>query len=195
MRVLHLTVATLSLLIAPFAAPLAAQQSDVAFSPFVSLPSSTGIHSLAGLGITLAGSPTFGLRAAGRMAMKNSYAGVAGVSSWMPVWGADVDAMFALSGSPFGSVGRTAATFLFAGIGEAARDTADLRLTHANWSYGAGAALPVGSVVDLFAESRWRVPRLVLPTAHPRERTTEYWIGLSFHVHGGTDTYGGRRRR
>jgi hypothetical protein len=198
MRFLQLPIAIPLLLIAlPLSsAPLPAQQSDVAVSPFVTLPPSTGPRPLAGLGLTLAGSPTFGLRGAGRMALKNSYAGPASINKWLPTWGADVDGLFALSGNPFGSVQRSASTFMFIGIGESSRDTADVRLTHANWSYGLGAIAPLGSVVDLFIESRWRVPRLVLPTAHPHpEREKEYWIGMSFHVNRGTNQNGGRRRR
>jgi hypothetical protein len=173
---------------------LAAQQSDVAISPFVTEPSGFGTRPIAGLALTLAGSPTFGLRGAARMALKNAYAGPTNVNKWLPPWGGDADALFALSGRPFGGVTRSASSFAFVGVGIAARDTADVRIVSKNWSYGLGATLPLGSRVDLFAESRWRVAGLILPTAHPRPlKAKEYWVGMSFHVGAGTDKYGRRR--
>lgn len=176
-------------LIAARALTLHAQQSDVSVSPSVSLPSSAGIGALPGLGLTLAGSPRFALRATGRVALKNSYAGAVGVGTWLPPWGVDADAVFALSGRPFGNRDRSAASFAFVGIGSAASDTADVRVTGKNWSYGLGTVLPLGSVVDLFAESRWRMARLVLPTATPKPaRSKEFRFGMSFHLHGGGRT-------
>src|SRR5207245_2602153 len=63
-----------------------AQQSDVSFAPFVALPTSSHMGTSAGLGLTLAGSPGFGLRVAGRMALKNTAGGVVGPGTWMPPW-------------------------------------------------------------------------------------------------------------
>jgi len=165
-------------------APTAFAQTDLAVSPFVALPTST-TSTVAGLGLTLAGTPDFALRATGRVALKNTYTGAFGAGTWMPAWGGDVDAVAALSGRPFGSHNRTGSTFVFIGVGAAARDTADARLIGKSWSYGVGTMLPLGSVVDLFAESRWRMSRFVLPTAKPKpSRTKEIRFGMSFHVHG-----------
>lgn len=161
-----------------------AQQSDVSVSPSLSLPSA-GIGALAGLGLTLAGSSGFALRASGRVALHKTNTGALGSAPSLPPWGADVDAVFALSGRPFGSRNRSAASFAFIGMGTAATDTADVRSVNKNWSYGIGTMLPLGSVVDLFVESRWRMARLVLPTASPKPaRSKEIRFGMSFHVPG-----------
>ena len=163
--------------------PGQAQQSDVSISSFVSVPRSANARNLGGLGLTLAGSPGFALRATGHVALRNTYAGAPGAGTWMPAWGADVDAAFALSGRPFGSSNRSAASYAFLGFGTSARDTADLRLVSKNWSYGLGTMLPLGSFIDLFAESRWRMSRLVLPTATPKPaRAKELRFGMSLHL-------------
>ena len=161
-----------------------AQQADVSVSPFVVLPGS-GAGSLAGLGVTVAGNPGFALRAAGRVAFKNTYAGGLGANTWLPPWGADVDVVFALSGRAFGGRSRTPATFVFLGLGASARDTADARVMTKNWSYGIGTSVPLGAAVDLFAESRWRMSQFVLPTASPKPiRSKELRFGLSVHMQG-----------
>lgn len=171
----------------------AAQQSDVSLSPFVSFFPATGRTALAGLAIAVSGSPGFGLRLNARSALRNSYAGSFGVGTVIPPWGADVDAVFGLTGRPFGRSNRTASSFAFLGIGASGADTAQLRLVTRNWSYGVGTSLPLGSVADLFADSRWRMSRFVLPTASPRPaRTKELRFGLTFHAGGGADSRGRR---
>ena len=162
-----------------------AQQSDVSFSPSVSLPSA-GAGALPGFGLTFAGSSGSALRASGHMALKNTYAGALDAQTWLPPWGVDADMMFALSRRPFGRSQRTAGSFAFLGLGASAADTAGARQVAKNWSYGLGTVLPLGSHLDLFADSRWRMPRLVLPTANPKPaRVKEFRFGLSFHITGG----------
>jgi hypothetical protein len=172
-----------------------AQQPDVSFSPFVALPTSPSTGALAGLGLTLAGSSGVALRVTGRVALKNTYSGAFGAATWMPPWGADADAVFALSGRPFGRRNRSASSFVFLGVGTSASDTAVIRSIHKNWSYGVGSMLPLGSVIDLFAESRWRIGRFVLPTATPKPaRSQEFRLGISFHLPGEAAPPARRRR-
>jgi hypothetical protein len=180
-RAVHLALPIL--IVVGHACSASAQQSDVSVSPSLSLPTSPSTGALAGLGLTLAGSSGFAFRASGHVALKNTYAGISGSGTWLPPWGADIDAMFALSGRPFGTRNRSVATFAFIGVGTSATDTVDVRLLNKNWSYGLGTMLPLGSAVDLFAESRWRMLRFVLPTASPRPaRSKEFRFGMSFHL-------------
>lgn len=184
MRRYRLVSLVVPIMIAAPSISIRAQQADVSVSPFVVLPGS-GAGSLAGLGVAVAGSPGFALRAAARVAFKNTYAGGLGANTWLPPWGADVDAVFALSGRPFASRSRTPATFVFLGLGASARDTADARVMANNWSYGIGTMVPLGAAVDLFVESRWRMSKFVLPTASPKPiRSKELRFGFSLHMQG-----------
>ncbi|MEO6879264.1 MAG: hypothetical protein ABI205_12345 [Gemmatimonadaceae bacterium] len=181
---------------ATHSATLGAQQSDVSLTPFVGLPTNPSTGTVAGLGLTMAGNSSFGLRGSGRVALKNTYGGTFGVGSWLPPWGADVDAVFAMSGRPFGTSNRRAATFAFLGAGASATDTVEARLVHKNWSYGVGTILPLGAVADLFAETRWRMEKFVLPTAKPRPtKSKEYRFGVSFHLRSANGSPGRTRQR
>ncbi|MFL5612459.1 MAG: hypothetical protein ACJ796_02225 [Gemmatimonadaceae bacterium] len=172
----------LFLTIAGHACPLVAQQSDVSISPALSLPANGGTTA-AGLALTLAGSPGFGLRASGHVALERSDTGTSRVTTWLPPWTADVDAVFALAGRPLGSRNRTAASYGFLGMGRSAVDTANVRVINKNWSYGVGTLVPLGSAVDVFGEWRWRMSKLVLPTARPKPaRSKELRFGMSFHL-------------
>jgi hypothetical protein len=162
--------------------PVLAQQSDASISPSLSLPANGGTTA-AGLALTLAGSPSFALRASAHVALKGTDAGLSGVTAWLPPWTADADAVFALAGRPLGSRNRTAASYGFLGMGRSAVDTANVRAINKNWSYGVGSLVPLGSAVDLFAEWRWRMSKLVLPTARPKPpRSKELRFGMSFHL-------------
>jgi len=165
------------------ATSVAAQGADLSFGTYASFLAPTGRSPLAGLSLSLAGSPGFALRVNGRTALRNtSPGGVPGHAS-IPPWGADIDAVFALSGAPFGP-NRNGATYGFVGRGMAGADTAEMRVVTNNWSYGVGTVLPMGRSVDLFADSRWRMRRFVLPTAKPHpEKTKELRVGLTFHMH------------
>ena len=175
--------ASFALILTAAATPtLTAQGADLSFSPYASFLAPTGKSPLAGVSLSLAGSPGFALRLNARSALRNtSPGGVAGHAS-IPPWGADIDAVFALSGAPFG-FNRTGATYGFVGRGMAGADTADVRVVTHNWSYGIGTVLPLKSSVDLFADSRWRMRRFVLPTAKPHpEKTKEIRVGVTLHI-------------
>ncbi|MFI5257734.1 MAG: hypothetical protein ACHQRK_10795 [Gemmatimonadales bacterium] len=185
MSSLRLTL-LLSLLAAAPLAPLAAQESDVVFGSFVSFLAPAGRTPLTGLSLTLSGTPGFGLRLNGRTALRNGDAASPGATTVMPPWGLDADAVFGLSGRPFGGAHRSVATVGFVGYGIAATDSGAVRTVARNWSYGIGTTIPLGRMVDLFADSRWRMTRFVLPTARPRpSRTKELRFGLALHVGAG----------
>lgn len=183
-------VAALSVAIVAPLASGAAQQSDLAISPFVSFLPSAGTNPLAGLALTLAGDAGFGIRASAHLALENYNNDVGfGTSNAFRPWGADVDAILSLGGRSFGGTSRGLAPFVFAGVGTATSDTNGFRQTHGNWSFGAGLAIPLASALDVFGESRWRMSRYVLPTASlapsPRQ---EIRAGLSLHFGGGSQT-------
>jgi cell wall-associated NlpC family hydrolase len=166
-----------------------AQQSDVSISPFVSFLPSAGTSPLAGLALTLAGNAGLGLRASGHLALENSNTSGFGSTTGYRPWGADADAMLLL-GSPGGLM-----PFVFAGIGTSGGDSGGFNTMHSNWSYGAGATIPLGGAVDVFGEARWRMSRYVLPTATYAPRpTNELRVGLSFHVAGPSTSSGEARR-
>ena len=181
------------LVLAAAVAPLslaAAQQSDLTVSPFVSYLPAMGSNPLAGLALTLVGDAGLGVRASGNVSLQNQNGGAVGFSSSVRPWEADADAILSVGGRRSGRSGRSVAPFVFVGVGAGSNDTAGYRMTTTNWSYGAGATLPVGNSVDLFGESRWRMSRYVLPTAPMAPSpTAELRFGVSFHV--GT----GRNRR
>lgn len=160
-----------------------AQQSDVTISPFVSFLPATGASPLAGLAIALAGTSNLAFRASGHLALENSSSSAFyGTNTFRP-WGADADAVFFLAGRSYGGYNRGFSPFVFAGVGVSGSDSTGQNVTHNNWSYGAGATIPIGSAVDLFGESRWRMSRYVLPTASlAPSPTNELRVGLSFHI-------------
>ncbi len=183
MRRYRLSSIFLLVMIAGYAHSLRAQQSDVSISPSLSLPRTAGTSALAGLALTLAGSPGFGLRASGHIALKSVSSGAVGATASSRPWIADADAVFALSGRPLGSRNRTAASYGFLGIGRSAMDTANVGVSNKNWSYGVGAMVPLATSVDLFAEWRWRMSKFVLPTARPKPtRSKELRFGMSLHL-------------
>jgi cell wall-associated NlpC family hydrolase len=197
----HLTTASIlaasfaGLLVWP-AASIAAQQYDLSVSPFVSFLPSAGASPLAGLALALAGDAGFGLRASAHLALENANNSGFGAGSAIRPWGADADAVYSIGGRAFGSYNRTFAPFVFAGIGTSATDSIGFRVVRSNWSYGAGATIPLGSAIDLFGESRWRMSRYVLPTASfAPAPTTELRVGVSFHVGGGDERDSSRRPR
>jgi cell wall-associated NlpC family hydrolase len=160
-----------------------AQQSDVTISPFVSFLPATGASPLAGLAIALAGNGGLALRGSGHLALENSNASTFyGANTFRP-WGADADVMFFLGGHSYGGYNRGFSPFIFAGVGVSGNDSLGQNVTHNNWSYGAGATIPLGSAIEVFGESRWRMSRYVLPTASlAPSPTNELRVGLSFHI-------------
>jgi hypothetical protein len=186
-RTTVLSVAVLSpALLSPISRAIA-QQSDVTISPFVSFLPTAGASPLAGLALTLGGNGGFGIRASGHMALDNSNNAFANPGSIRP-WGADGDAVL-----NFGSRGFS--PFVFAGLGLTSADSLGTRTTHHNWSYGAGATLPLGSAIGLFGEARWRMARYVLPTANLAPSPThEIRVGVSFRVGGSSSSSSNGRR-
>lgn len=177
----YTAVVSLAALGAPIASA-AAQQSKVAVSPFVTLLPTGAANPLAGLAITLGGAQSgFALRGSGSLALEDTNIPVfEGAGSYRP-WGADADALLYLAGR--GSYRPSVAPFIFAGVGVKSTDTSGFNDRNKNWSFGAGLQLPLGSAIDLFGQSRWRMADFVLPTAKIASRpTTELSFGLTFHV-------------
>ena len=170
-------------LVAPFVAA-AAQQTDVSISPFVTFLPTGGASPLAGLALTMAGNSGLALRASGHMSLENTNTNLNSLNGpALRPWGADADAILFL-----GSRGlqRTISPYVFAGIGTAGSDSLGRMAMHSNWSYGAGLSVPVGGVLDVFGESRWRMSRYVLPTARfAPTPTNEFRVGISLHLGGG----------
>jgi cell wall-associated NlpC family hydrolase len=174
---------------------VSAQQSDVTVSPFVSFLPTAGASPLAGLALTLAGNGGLALRASGHLSLETgsntTYNGVSG----MRPWGGDADAVLFLGGRYLGGYGHTMSPYVFSGVGIAGHDSLGTTMTTNDWSYGAGLNVPLGSVVDLFGESRWRMSRYVLPTAAGAPSpTTEFRFGISFHIGSGGMSRGQERR-
>jgi cell wall-associated NlpC family hydrolase len=166
--------------VTPFSLMMA-QQSDVSVSPFISFLPASGASPLAGLAIALAGTSGLALRASGHLALENSNTSAFyGANTFRP-WGADADVVLFLGGHSYGGYSRSLAPFVFAGVGVAGNDSTGQNVRHNNWSYGAGARIPLGSAIDLFGESRWRMSQFVLPTASLAP-STELRFGLSFHI-------------
>lgn len=163
--------------------PVWAQQSNVSVSPFVTILPTTGSNPLAGLALTLAGDAVFGLRASGQMALENQTNGSLSLNNSRRPWAVDADAILTIDGRLLGGVGRRFAPFVFAGVGTATNDSLGYRVRSNNWSYGAGASLPLHRAIDIFGEARWRMSRYVLPTAAMAPTPSqEFRVGVSFHV-------------
>lgn len=168
----------------PFAVA-GAQQSDLSVSPFVTFLPSAGGSPLAGLALTLAGNGGLALRASGHLSLENSNTPTFGQPAVRP-WGADADAVLFLGGRYLGGYQRTLSPYVFAGIGATSTDSLGRTSMRNNWSYGAGLTVPLGSAVDVFGESRWRMSQYVLPTArYAPSPTNELRFGISFHIGGG----------
>ena len=122
----HRPVLSSAVVLSAFAAPLAAQQSDLTLSPFVTLLPTAGSNPLAGLALTLAGDGGFSLRASAHLSLQNTNSSSFSLGSTMRPWGADADAVLSIGGRAFG-YRRTFAPFVFAGIGTAGKDSGGVR--------------------------------------------------------------------
>ena len=171
-----------------------AQQSQLAISPFMSVLPAGGASPLAGLALTLGGAQSaFAIRARGTLALQNSNTTLFSTGETYRPWAADADALLFL-GSHDG-YRPSLAPFVFAGIGTASTDSLGYNVRQTGWSYGAGLEVPLGSAIDIFGESRWRMSRFVLPTADlAPSPTTEFSFGVNFHV-GGTASQPEHSRR
>jgi hypothetical protein len=165
---------------APFASA-SAQQSGLAISPFMTFLPASGASPLAGLALTLGATRSLALRLGGQLSLDNTNTlGLTGSDAVRP-WSADADALLQL-GRSLGTI----APYAFAGVGKRGGPDAQYSTGETNWSYGAGLSLPLGSAIDLFGESRWRMSRFVLPSAYGAPSpTNELRAGVTFHV-GGT---------
>jgi cell wall-associated NlpC family hydrolase len=163
-----------------------AQSSDVTVAPFVAFLPTTGASPLAGLAITLAGTGPIALRASGHLSLENTN-GPTFTGAAIRPWGADADAVLFLGRRGFAEYRGGITPYVFAGLGVAGNDSLGLGRTtiNNNWSYGVGLTVPLGSAVDVFGESRWRMSRFVLPTSQfAPTPATELRLGLSLHLGG-----------
>ena len=168
-------------LVATVSAGAAAQQSSLMISPFVSFQSTGTATRFAGLALTLGGGSGLSIRGSGHLALNGTTTSIIGNGTDRP-WGADADAVLGFGGHSF-TGSRSFAPFVFAGIGTAGMSTQHYDSRRSNWSYGAGANVPLAGAMDLFGEARWRMSEFVLPTAADSPSpTTEFRVGVTFHV-------------
>ena len=169
-------------LVAATASTVAAQQS-VSLSPFVTFLPSPGASPLVGLSIAVAGGP-LALRAGGHLSLDERTATSSGAVATRP-WGADADALAYLESYKSGE--RVLFTpYMFVGASASAVDSGAFRVARRGWSYGGGAAIPLGSALNAFGELRWRMSQFVMPGSQSAQPATrEARVGLSFRVGGG----------
>ena len=186
-----LFIAAVSFTLAPMA--VAVGQSSVAVSPFVSYVPNAAQNPLVGMALTFGGTTGLALRGSADMSIANpdkttsTTGGTTGRTGGYRPWGADADAILFLGGLGGGATvfSRSLSPYLFSGIGLTGGDSAGTNVVHNGWSYGAGAAIPLGLDADLFGEARWRMSQYVLPTSKMAPSpTSELRFGLSFHVGG-----------
>lgn len=190
--------------VAVTAARVAAGQSSVAVSPFMSYVPSAASNPLAGMALTFGGTTGLAFRGSSDISLSNpspttttTSAGSA-TSPGVRPWAADADAMLFLGGLGGGATmfSHALAPYLFTGLGMVGADSSGANVVHNGWSYGAGATIPLGFDADIFGEARWRMSRYVLPTSHDAPSSkSELRFGLSFHVGGSRESARPERRR
>jgi hypothetical protein len=178
--------ASAALVLTPFA--LIGAQSTVTVSPFVSYVPSAASNPLAGIALTFGGTTGLALRAGADMSIENPNAAAdpASTGGYRP-WTTDADVMLFLGGLGGGATvfSRSLSPYVFSGIGLSGGDSAGTNVVRHGWSYGGGAAIPLGMHADVFGEARWRMSEYVLPTAKDAPSSkSELRFGLSFHVGG-----------
>ena len=162
---------------------VSAQETGAALSPFAAFPGGTP-QTMAGLSLSLSGG-LVALRGGAHMAVQESGNSTIQGTPKVKPWGADADALLMLERLSYGGH-FTFGPYVFAGLGISAVDSASTRISRHDWSYGSGLSLPLGRVVAVFGEARWRMSKYVLPQAKDAPSPqTEARIGLSFHVGGG----------
>src|SRR5262245_53982600 len=169
---------------ASLAAAAGAQQSDVTLSPFVTFLPTGSAWPMTGLALTYNNGPV-ALRASGHLSLLDRGAPTATSTATTRPWGLDADAIAYLESLSYGE--RIDFTpYVFVGVSTAAVDTAARRINRQGWSYGGGLALPIGSVLGVFGEWRWRMSRFVWPnSADAPAPSSEVRLGLSFRIGGG----------
>ncbi|HEX7019344.1 MAG TPA: hypothetical protein VF159_05015 [Gemmatimonadaceae bacterium] len=184
-------------------AGVAAGQSSVAVSPFVSYVPSAASNPLLGMALTFGGTTGLAFRGSGDMSIStpsptaNSADPSAPAAAGVRPWAADADAVLFLGGLGGGATmfSHTLAPYLFTGLGVVGGDSSGHNVVHNGWGYGAGATIPLGLDADLFGEARWRMSRYVLPTSKGApDSKSELRFGLAFHV-GGSSQPDRRDRR
>jgi cell wall-associated NlpC family hydrolase len=173
-------------------ASAAGAQSNVTLSPFVTLLPDGNPRPMAGLAFAAASGP-FALRASAQMSTQERAADHTPGSDPLTTrpWAADADALVHLDGLTWGER-ITFKPFVFSGVSTAVVDSGAVRKSARGWSYGTGLALPLGAVMETFAEWRWRMSRFVLPNATDAPApTTEVRLGLSFRVGSGAAGFAG----
>src|SRR5437868_775507 len=173
-------------LVSMLAPPLAAAQSNVVVSPFVSYVPSAATNPLAGFSLTFGGTTGLALRGGAMLSISNPDS-LARAQGGNRPWGADADMMLYLGGLGGGGTmfGRSVSPYVFTGIGMTGADSGAKSSVQNGWSYGLGAALPLGFDADIYGEARWRMSEYVLPTAKGSpDSKSELRFGLSFHVGG-----------
>ncbi|HEU4994152.1 MAG TPA: C40 family peptidase [Gemmatimonadaceae bacterium] len=160
-----------------------AQEPNTTLSPFVGFLPSGNPETMTGLAIAFIRGP-IALRADGHISMRESGAANRATAATMRPWGADADALAYLDGLTYGER-VTFTPYVFTGVGTSAVDSGATRFTQHGWSFGSGLSLPLGSALGVFGEWRWRMSRLVLPTAsNAPTPMSEARFGLSFRVGG-----------
>jgi NlpC/P60 family len=174
--------------IAASLATAGAQQPDVSLSPFVTFLPTGSAGPMTGLAITFTGG-SLALRAGAHISLQDR-SGISATSAAanLRLWGADADAIAYLESFKYRE--RIALTpYVLTGVSTAAIDSGAWRLYRQGWSYGGGAAVPLGSALGLFGEWRWRMSRFVMPNAHDAPiPTSEIRIGATFHIGSGGET-------
>lgn len=185
--------AAVSLTMAPML--VAAAQSTVTVSPFMSYVPSAATNPLAGFSLTFGGTTGLALRGGAELSVSNPDSAARANGGNRP-WGADADIMLYLGGLGGGATvfSRSLSPYVFSGIGLMGTDSAGKYVVEDGWSYGLGTTLPLGMDADLFGEARWRMPKYVLPTADDApDSKSEMRFGLSFHVGRGSNVAPPRR--
>lgn len=186
-------LAVVSLTLAPML--VAAAQSTVTVSPFMSYVPSAATNPLAGFSLTFGGTTGLALRGSAELSVSNPDSAARAAGGNRP-WGADADVMLYLGGLGGGATvfSRSLSPYVFSGIGLMGTDSSGTYIVQDGWSYGLGTTLPLGLDADLFGEARWRMPKYVLPTADDApDSKSEMRFGLSFHVGRGSNVAPPRR--
>jgi hypothetical protein len=143
---------------------------------------------MTGLAITFTGG-SLALRAGAHISLQDrSAVSATSAAANLRLWGADADAIAYLESFKYRE--RIALTpYVLTGVSTAAIDSGVWRIYRQGWSYGGGAAVPLGSALGLFGEWRWRMSRFVMPNAHDAPiPTSEIRIGATFHIGSGGET-------
>jgi cell wall-associated NlpC family hydrolase len=172
-----------------------AQQPDinVTLNPFFTFIPARTTGPMTGLALTLASGP-LAIRAGGHISLQDrsslgatSTTGTTTTStiSTTRPWGADADALAYLESFTYGEFVRFT-PYVFTGVSTAAVDSGPLRFIRQGWSYGGGMALPIGSVLGVFGEMRWRMSRFVMPNAEGAPApANEVRLGVAFRIGSG----------